>query len=425
MTDFILAATNLCTIWIGRHHLHANAVHFERSAKPVVSSPKETFKGSSKNSFASILKGGPLPSVKEPVPSEPAIVLDASCLKEYDFELSLMGQVKDIAFVPNLYSALSNEGFHNLTLSYLGGTWILIELNDSKSKELFLNHTGVGSWFVLLMQASNSFVCDERIIWVEIDGLPIKALTPMTFNRIASLWGEIVDMGESDNQSLSSRRICLKTKKVDIINEKRKVIIHGNIFWIRAKELKAWVPSFFVDDDFSSDDEDLPEHDVPENVDVKENIDTSDVKKVSESSFSQVNDLVFENSPILNDGNSASKSADPFNIYGLLNEHNKPAINPIISGPEYPPGFTPADDKGDGTESVNGVNDQTHTLSPKFKERNLKEKVSSEISMKGGSILEVMDELVKVGQTMGYNMDGCVKNIEAIIGSQGDFEAFR
>ncbi|GJX96557.1 RNA-directed DNA polymerase, eukaryota [Tanacetum coccineum] len=31
-----------------------------------------------------------------------------------------------------------------------------------------------------------------------------------------------------------------------------------------------------------------------------------------------------------------------------------------------------------------------------------------------------MDELVKVGQTMGYNMEGCMNNIEAIIGSQGD-----
>nr|GEW03533.1 hypothetical protein [Tanacetum cinerariifolium] len=37
-----------------------------------------------------------------------------------------------------------------------------------------------------------------------------------------------------------------------------------------------------------------------------------------------------------------------------------------------------------------------------------------------GSIIDLMDELVKVGQTMGYNMDGCVKNIETIIGSQGD-----
>nr|GFC17666.1 RNA-directed DNA polymerase, eukaryota [Tanacetum cinerariifolium] len=37
----------------------------------------------------------------------------------------------------------------------------------------------------------------------------------------------------------------------------------------------------------------------------------------------------------------------------------------------------------------------------------------------GGSILTVMDELIKVGQTMGFKMDGCMKNIEEIIESQG------
>ncbi|GJU65726.1 hypothetical protein Tco_1247561 [Tanacetum coccineum] len=36
-----------------------------------------------------------------------------------------------------------------------------------------------------------------------------------------------------------------------------------------------------------------------------------------------------------------------------------------------------------------------------------------------GSILQVMEELVKVGHTMGYNMEGCIKNIEEIIDSQG------
>ncbi|GJX82742.1 RNA-directed DNA polymerase, eukaryota [Tanacetum coccineum] len=36
----------------------------------------------------------------------------------------------------------------------------------------------------------------------------------------------------------------------------------------------------------------------------------------------------------------------------------------------------------------------------------------SEGSRKGGSILMLMDELVKVGQTMGYNMVGCMKYIE-------------
>nr|GEY60124.1 integrase, catalytic region, zinc finger, CCHC-type, peptidase aspartic, catalytic [Tanacetum cinerariifolium] len=39
----------------------------------------------------------------------------------------------------------------------------------------------------------------------------------------------------------------------------------------------------------------------------------------------------------------------------------------------------------------------------------------------GGSILSFMEEVVKLGQTMGYNMDGCVKDITEIIKSQGEF----
>nr|GEX22354.1 RNA-directed DNA polymerase, eukaryota [Tanacetum cinerariifolium] len=38
---------------------------------------------------------------------------------------------------------------------------------------------------------------------------------------------------------------------------------------------------------------------------------------------------------------------------------------------------------------------------------------------KGGSILEVLDDMIKVGQTTGYTMDGCMKDMERIIGSQG------
>nr|GFD31820.1 RNA-directed DNA polymerase, eukaryota, reverse transcriptase zinc-binding domain protein [Tanacetum cinerariifolium] len=30
----------------------------------------------------------------------------------------------------------------------------------------------------------------------------------------------------------------------------------------------------------------------------------------------------------------------------------------------------------------------------------------------GGSMLQLLEDVVKVGQTMGYKMDGCVRNIE-------------
>nr|GEV56904.1 uncharacterized mitochondrial protein AtMg00810-like [Tanacetum cinerariifolium] len=40
-------------------------------------------------------------------------------------------------------------------------------------------------------------------------------------------------------------------------------------------------------------------------------------------------------------------------------------------------------------------------------------------SQEGGSILEVMDGMIRVGQSMGYAMEGCMKDIEHTIGTQG------
>ncbi|GKF10357.1 RNA-directed DNA polymerase, eukaryota, nucleotide-binding alpha-beta plait domain protein, partial [Tanacetum coccineum] len=65
---------NLCTLWIGRMHLHANVVRFERSSIPPCSSPHSRPVNPSASSFASALKG----TVNIPLPSSsaPAMVLD-------------------------------------------------------------------------------------------------------------------------------------------------------------------------------------------------------------------------------------------------------------------------------------------------------------------------------------------------------------
>nr|GEU84207.1 hypothetical protein [Tanacetum cinerariifolium] len=90
---------NLRTIWIGRYHLHANAARFQRPNKPSVSIPKEPNMGISKESFASVLKVGSQPPIKEYDTSEPALVLDDSCIKENDFSLSLMGKGPSVGFL--------------------------------------------------------------------------------------------------------------------------------------------------------------------------------------------------------------------------------------------------------------------------------------------------------------------------------------
>ncbi|GKA90903.1 RNA-directed DNA polymerase, eukaryota [Tanacetum coccineum] len=112
---------------------------------------------------------------------------------------------------------------------------------------------------------------------------------------------------------------------------------------------------------------------------------------------------------------------------------------------KYPPGFTPNGDNNEfcmheeNGRSVNEVNSLNRNVEEdqNGQERNStnkgsKEEVSgsvcsgnfkkSEVPRTGGSILCVLEELVKVGQAMGYNMDGCVNNMTEIIESQGASE---
>ncbi|GJY86438.1 RNA-directed DNA polymerase, eukaryota [Tanacetum coccineum] len=177
----------------------------------------------SNNSFVSVLKRGSQSHVTLKITK--LFSSCVSCIKEFDFGMSLMGRVKDVSAIL-LPCIISKEGFQNVKLSYLGGMWVLFEFDSLTTKEKFLNHSGIGSWFTELIQATSSFENDERIVWISIEGLPIKAWTPNTFRKIASFMG-------------------------------RKVIIQGKVYWIRVKELDAWFPNFQEDDqdDLSSDGE--------------------------------------------------------------------------------------------------------------------------------------------------------------------------
>lgn len=125
----------------------------------------KSYVGNSSCSFASILKSDKT-NTGTSYQALPSLVLDESCISDRDYSLSLMGKVKDITTLPNLYVILDKEGFQNLKLVYLGGLWILIEMDSIISKEKLINHTGVGSWFSSLKPTCNSFFSDERIVWI-------------------------------------------------------------------------------------------------------------------------------------------------------------------------------------------------------------------------------------------------------------------
>ncbi|GJR00259.1 hypothetical protein Tco_0523243 [Tanacetum coccineum] len=140
------------------------------------------------------------------------------------------------------------------------------------------------------------------------------------------------------------------------------------------------------------------------------------------------------------ESNDKEVSSDPFNIYDLLDKRTKEVRTTDTSTSiPYPPGFTPANDIPacnnqdiPEAESVRPPSRSARSNSRVLEEaENSVDRVSSEsfsngVKIKeGGSILEILEEMITVGQTMGFSMEGCTKDMEKIIGTQGEQLVFR
>ncbi|GJU19724.1 RNA-directed DNA polymerase, eukaryota, reverse transcriptase zinc-binding domain protein [Tanacetum coccineum] len=281
----------------------------------------------------------------------PAIVLDETCFNQTVYSTALMGKVKDFTSLTNLKVALANEGFDNIKLKYMGGFWVMIEFNTEVSKERFRSNVGIGSWFAQLLQASNLFFIDERVTWVDIEGIPLKGWSKNTFSRITSKWGELLYFDEQEEGYLHSKRVCIKTKLVENIYESFKIIIQGKIFWVRAKEVSGWIPDFEEeddDDDSKSDNEMSKDGIINENGGMYKfpNVEgKSDLKEVAETIFEKEQSSANVKEDCIG-VQKDTRSEDPFNIYELLNkkkDNNNGDLN-SDDNLKYPPRFTTTTD---------------------------------------------------------------------------------
>ncbi|GJV25965.1 RNA-directed DNA polymerase, eukaryota, partial [Tanacetum coccineum] len=107
---------------------------------------------------------------------------------------------------------------------YLGTLWVLLELNTFETREKLLQHVGAKSWFHVLQSATHDFVSKERIVWVDIEGIPLHVWSRETFLKIGRKWGETMDIEESSISSFARKRLCIKTSMADNILESFKVI---------------------------------------------------------------------------------------------------------------------------------------------------------------------------------------------------------
>lgn len=120
-------------------------------------------------------------------------------------------------------------------------------------------------WFQVLQPAIHDFVSEERVVWVDIEGVPLNLWSRETFINIGKKWGETMDIEENLVSLFARKRLCIKTKQPNNILESFKVIFHGKVYMARAKEIFVWTPNFldYKEPEYFSDDEAL--HNVKNN----------------------------------------------------------------------------------------------------------------------------------------------------------------
>ncbi|GJX99336.1 RNA-directed DNA polymerase, eukaryota, partial [Tanacetum coccineum] len=375
--DIARVIGNLCTLWVRRYHLQANVVRYERPSKPHQTSRFPHYNDHSPpGSYAAIVKDYQTKNnLSNSSPNTLALVLEDSCSIVRDLSRHVMGKLKDLNSIPNLLTLLSKEGF--------------------------------------LEAAKHDFVSDERVVWVDIEGIPHHVWSRDTFMKIGSKWGVTMDIEENLVSSFARKRLCIKTNVADNILESFKVIFKGKEYMVRAKELFAWTPCFleYKESDYVSDDESF--HGAnnksgglrQEGVDL---VDDSDEEGVSETIFGDKT-----SSP----RNSAHKSEDYVAVQQPKDSHH--SEDPLGLG------FTPEASQQENNHNPIPIKKPVHVpVTEKEKSPCVQSKAMSsshenidkvtptgESSFikpfhNGGSVLEVLDDMIRVGQSMGYDMQG-------------------
>nr|GEW67149.1 UvrD-like helicase, ATP-binding domain, P-loop containing nucleoside triphosphate hydrolase [Tanacetum cinerariifolium] len=136
----------------------------------------------------------------------PALVLDDLCVNNVDLSRRVMGRVKELNSIPNLRNILMKEGFLEVQLYYLGGLWVMMEVKSKKIKRKMLQHTVVKSWFHDLLAATHDLVINERIVWVDVEGIPLNLWSSASFSKIEddSFLGNVNNLDTTQHDKANS-----------------------------------------------------------------------------------------------------------------------------------------------------------------------------------------------------------------------------
>ncbi|GJV11873.1 RNA-directed DNA polymerase, eukaryota, reverse transcriptase zinc-binding domain protein [Tanacetum coccineum] len=274
--------------------------------------------------------------------------------------------MKEIESMENIYVICRNEGFLDLNIHHVGGYWIWIQFPTTSACSKFQENESLKRLYSFKRAPTSNFKVDERILWIEVSGLPLCAWGSNAYKKIASSFRKFLFFEKEESTALSLGRICISTKSHQLISEIIPVDINNKIFEASVQEIGSWSTKLkydYTDLSFNHEYKDV-DHD-------------PDVKP----------DLEGENK----DGERDESIASP-------NKEFKEDIKTTNSDLSRPPGF----------EFMN----KSSSSNSKFSTSSASHRKSD---IKGVSLINELNQIIKVGTALGYDVKVAVR------GKEGNF----
>ncbi|GKE14207.1 hypothetical protein Tco_1421784 [Tanacetum coccineum] len=150
----------------------------------------------------------------------------------------------------NVVKASDNGEFKDV-----GDSHHSVSLQMENSNEFPLAILGILSRFSFLKPWHDDFVVEERFIWLEIEGVPLRAWNKETFTHICSKWGEVLFSSDTDGCNRLSKWLCIKSSHASLVFATIMIPLNKVTYAIRVRELCSWTLSFLGEDSMTDDED--------------------------------------------------------------------------------------------------------------------------------------------------------------------------
>nr|GFC17533.1 RNA-directed DNA polymerase, eukaryota [Tanacetum cinerariifolium] len=97
----------------------------------------------------------------------------------------LLGKVRDLSLIENIQVVRAKEGFHNVDVNYLRGSWVWMDFDNRNACLRFKQREDMQLYFTELCPLTKYFMVDDKVVCIRINGLPILAWSMRAFRKIA------------------------------------------------------------------------------------------------------------------------------------------------------------------------------------------------------------------------------------------------